>query len=421
MSKSKDHDAHSDVLGNALDRIPASFDRFQEAHFWIHGMETYYHLSSHFRWHFSVFLKALKEVPQLLQMELQNEPGFTAWFRDQRDLLNRDPLIAHLSRQRDIVVHRDMLIPNSRCSVGIAFNDPWWKIVAWIIAAIAAIVAVVAASKGHGTASVSVKCDYDEKTGGLTNCRTPDPEPTTGPSEVSIASVASAVATTAMAVGMSDEIDPWRQGQDATVVPSNETTTSEKLEVNFVPLDDLESGKPFRVQINWLYSRITDKGVYHASMKEIKTNTHLLGTKRLTVARRVPATQDKVLVRAVLTRTDGSAYTGRDLFVTLLVKPPTGQGGEFRTILTDPGALGEYSGYFALGHAIAELRERGEKYLGDWRLYIIAQDINLSPDGLAPDKAAQIIGGFPIAGPAVVTLRAETCPIPTPDALMEVY
>lgn len=119
MNKPKDRDSHSDELGNALDRIPASFDRFQEAHFWIHGMETYYHLSSHFRWHFSAFLKALKEVPQLLQMELQDEPGFTAWFRDQKDVLNRNPLIAHLSKQRDIVVHRDMLVPNSRCSVGI--------------------------------------------------------------------------------------------------------------------------------------------------------------------------------------------------------------------------------------------------------------------------------------------------------------
>jgi hypothetical protein len=73
----------------------------------------------------------------------------------------------------------------------LAFNDPWWKVVAWIIAAIAAIVAVVAASRGHGTASADVKCDYDEKTGGFTNCRSPDPEPTTGPSEVTIAGIAS--------------------------------------------------------------------------------------------------------------------------------------------------------------------------------------------------------------------------------------
>ncbi len=52
-----------EALGEALDRIPASFDRFQEAHFWIHGLEQYYHLSSHFRWHLSAYLKALREFP----------------------------------------------------------------------------------------------------------------------------------------------------------------------------------------------------------------------------------------------------------------------------------------------------------------------------------------------------------------------
>ncbi len=40
-----------------------------------------------------MFLKSLKEVPQLLRMELQNETGFTPWYRDQRKQLNADPLI----------------------------------------------------------------------------------------------------------------------------------------------------------------------------------------------------------------------------------------------------------------------------------------------------------------------------------------
>lgn len=111
--------ATPDPLGDALDRIPASFDRFQEAHFWIHGLESYYHQASQFRWHLSAFLKALKEIPQLLQMELQNQPGFADWFHGQRTQLRSDPLIAFLAKQRDIAVHQRMLIPESRCSVGI--------------------------------------------------------------------------------------------------------------------------------------------------------------------------------------------------------------------------------------------------------------------------------------------------------------
>lgn len=111
--------AGDDAFERALGRIEASFDRFREAHFWIHGLENYYHHSEQFRWHLNAFLKSLKEVPQLLQMELQNLSGFSTWFRDQRKLLEQDPLIAHLSKQRDIVVHQRMLLPQSECTVGI--------------------------------------------------------------------------------------------------------------------------------------------------------------------------------------------------------------------------------------------------------------------------------------------------------------
>ncbi len=65
-----------------------------------------------------MFLKSLNEVPQLLRMELQNETGFTPWYRDQRKQLNADPLINLLYKQRDIVVHQRMLVPQSGGWVG---------------------------------------------------------------------------------------------------------------------------------------------------------------------------------------------------------------------------------------------------------------------------------------------------------------
>jgi hypothetical protein len=82
-------------------------------------MEEYYHSADPFRWHLNVFLKALKEVPDLLQMAMQNESGFPAWFREQRKHLDADPLIAALSKQRNLVVHRTMLLPHSSGMVGI--------------------------------------------------------------------------------------------------------------------------------------------------------------------------------------------------------------------------------------------------------------------------------------------------------------
>lgn len=102
-----------------LKPIEPALDRFQEAHFWIHTLEEYYHFADPLRWHLNAYLKALKEVPLLLAMGLQNRKGFSKWFANERDRLNADPLIRHLANQRDIVVHRGMLVPNSHGSIGI--------------------------------------------------------------------------------------------------------------------------------------------------------------------------------------------------------------------------------------------------------------------------------------------------------------
>lgn len=107
-------------MNNApYEKLGSALDRFQEAHFWIHMMEQYYHNADQFRWHLNVFLKALKEVPDLLQMAIQNDKDLVAWFRKQRDILRKDPLIDVLSRQRNLIVHSSMLVPQSSGTVGI--------------------------------------------------------------------------------------------------------------------------------------------------------------------------------------------------------------------------------------------------------------------------------------------------------------
>ncbi len=104
---------------SAFDKIGASLDRFQEAHFWIHTLEQYYHHADPFRWHLNAFLRSLKEIPQLLSMELQKEKDFPKWFRNHKASLQADALIPVLSRQRDFVVHRGMLVPKSHAFLGI--------------------------------------------------------------------------------------------------------------------------------------------------------------------------------------------------------------------------------------------------------------------------------------------------------------
>lgn len=102
-----------------LEQVSSALDRFREAHFYLHEMERRYHQADQFRWSLNSFLRSLKEVPQLLQMSLQNEQGFSAWFRPHREALRADPLIAALSGARDFVVHRGALIPKSWAYLGV--------------------------------------------------------------------------------------------------------------------------------------------------------------------------------------------------------------------------------------------------------------------------------------------------------------
>jgi hypothetical protein len=102
-----------------IERLGPAMDRFREAHFWLHGLEEYYHFAEPFRWHLNAFLKALKEIPELVSFGLQNRDGFPDFFRPLKESLNQDILIRKLSKQRDFVVHQGQLVPGSRAAVGI--------------------------------------------------------------------------------------------------------------------------------------------------------------------------------------------------------------------------------------------------------------------------------------------------------------
>ena len=103
----------------AYQKLAPALDRFQEAHFWIHMMEEYYHQADPFRWHLNVALKALKETPYLVKHALQNEPGFVAWYKPLADQLGNDPLLRSLGKNRDAIVHQGDLALKSGGAVGI--------------------------------------------------------------------------------------------------------------------------------------------------------------------------------------------------------------------------------------------------------------------------------------------------------------
>lgn len=101
-----------------LQSLQSSLDRLQEASWFIRMMEEHYHKADQFRWSLCSFLRSLKEVLQLVTMEVQNNKDMVDWLRGERNRLSEDPVVSYLFNQRDVVVHRAMLKPASKGTVG---------------------------------------------------------------------------------------------------------------------------------------------------------------------------------------------------------------------------------------------------------------------------------------------------------------
>lgn len=99
--------------------MESTLDRLRESLFHLDQLQENYHEADKFRWSLNCYLRALKEVNQIITMELQNKEGFKEWFISIISGLRSDPLISYLSKQRDIVVHKKMLVPSSNGTIGI--------------------------------------------------------------------------------------------------------------------------------------------------------------------------------------------------------------------------------------------------------------------------------------------------------------
>ncbi len=98
--------------------IESALDRWSECHWYIHQMEANYHSPDLFRYSLNSFIRSIKEVPQLLKMELQNEPAYTVGFKPLIDSMKMNELFKKLNKHRDFIVHRGMLDVLSTGQVG---------------------------------------------------------------------------------------------------------------------------------------------------------------------------------------------------------------------------------------------------------------------------------------------------------------
>jgi hypothetical protein len=294
------------------------------------------------------------------------------------------------------------------------FADPWWKILALIVLVVAAIVAIVAVALGSGNANFSAGGTFEE-TDPSVSCCTPKGA-ASGPPEYTVAGVASAIASGALVVACSDAADPFYRGQAATPPGAGEKTLGEKVVAKWSLPDAPNAGRAYPADVEWTYQRFTTGQTYSHSVSETQTNIHVGGDVEIETPGTVHAFKP-LWVKAKFQNGGGGYFTGTQLYAFALFQAP--QGLFFVVPLTDDGLGfddtandGVYAGSLDLEGAYKLLLSQHQDVYGVWRIFVFAQDVNLTKPGTPPEIAAQHIGGFFIASAIEITFDPSLpCPL----------
>jgi hypothetical protein len=296
------------------------------------------------------------------------------------------------------------------------FSDPWWKILAIIVAIVAALVAIVAAALGAGQANFSVGGTVEE-TDPSVHCCTPKGA-ANGKPEFTVAGVASAIASGAVVVACSDAADPFWRGQEATPPAPGEVTVGERVVAKWSLVDPPNAGKPYATDVGFTYQRFTTGATYTHAVHETQVNIHVAGDVEVDSPAVVHAFEP-LWVRCKFQRDDGSLFKGSELYAFAVFQAPGGL--DFVQALTDdglgfdPGANdGVYAASLNLKGAWRILLDQKppEDVYGTWRVFVYAQDVNLTKPGTPPEIAAQHIGGFFVASALEITFDPNLpCPL----------
>lgn len=297
------------------------------------------------------------------------------------------------------------------------FSDPWWKILALIVAIIAAIVAIIAAAKGAGTAAIGVSGTFEE-TDPSVSCCEPDPEAAGAIGGFTVAGVASVIATVALAVALSDAEDPWWRGQRATPPAKGEITQAEKVDVVFdYPGGAPNAGVAYPVDVKWTYQRVTNAKTYSYNVDEQQVNIHVSDGVEVIAPETHNAFEKPLVIKAKFQKTGGKYFSGSELYAFALLRSPDGL--YFRMDLIDDGIDfdvspndGIYTGSIHLESLYKILLRRNFKLEGIWKVYVFAQDVNDATADMLPEVAATHIGGFMIASAVNLTFDPSLpCPL----------
>lgn len=102
----------------AHEKIEAALDRWQESHWYLHQIELNYHDADALRYSMNAFIRSLREIPDMINMALQNYDGFPEWHKPiRKELELKDSLFSKIIQHRRHIVHKSMLKPESKAFV----------------------------------------------------------------------------------------------------------------------------------------------------------------------------------------------------------------------------------------------------------------------------------------------------------------
>lgn len=282
------------------------------------------------------------------------------------------------------------------------FKDPLWKVIAWLIAAIAALGGYIAARSGKGTVSIGINAD-DVSDGNYRICNPHTPEPKDA---TTLAGALSVIANAAMVVGLMHYRDPWIIGRESIALDVDEKICEEHLSFHLNPSFPIIAGQHYNVVAQWKYCAKTDKNrTLSAEQTQEGSNLDLAAKVEIIAPTQVHGYNPIVLGIRVSKSIDPDLYYQPDeIYTYCLLVSPSPLRKEFLITLEDNGLKydniandGWFQGGLHLEEHIGELTP--EQMTGEWTAYFFAQIVNAAPIGAEVEEATGYIGGNFIVSP----------------------
>lgn len=288
----------------------------------------------------------------------------------------------------------------------IPFNDPWWKVAGWIVAAIAGTIAGGWALGGwlglwDSPINTIESGSIDPNTGEV--CRECQPAPAgqgfTSVQGDPVWGVFLAATAVSVAVGLKDIIDPYRRGENASPPDETDRTQAESLKFSLDYKQFPLAGTPYEIGIKWEFQRHgierndyapvsgldEHKNIHYISEYVVRTSDGLTEYRRETIKEIfivVDFDQSADFSRYKVEINNGERVRIPEFYVFSYLR-------HRQTGMTKSSVFGLQNNLHIGSFPIS-----GSDPLGKWDLMAIVQNVNNADTKGEPTELAKIIGGF---------------------------